>query len=319
MFTTSYKYTLSLIAAALAASTLGAAQVGTMTTFQADTTAKASEVNNNFIVLKDAVNDNDTRLSAKQDRVSGACGIGMYMQSVNADGSVVCQPDTNTVYYAGTGLGLSGTLFTVNTSTIQKRVTGSCNTGYSIRVINADGSVICEQDTDTGDITSVTAAGGLTGGGDSGDVTVKRASGYVSIHSGALHNFDQPDVCIMRYYYGLTYLYFSPDSTSSTCRAITGVSLPDGATITSMKCTIYQNNSNTNNSLYIHLQKQSVDSDYLFSPIATIHPEDDSSSLQTISTSASSKVNNQLYSYFLQFYPKDTGAGFYGCTIGYSY
>ena len=160
MFTTSNRYTLSLIAATLVASTLGAAQVGTMTTFQADTTAKASEVNNNFIVLKDAVNDNDTRLSAKQNRVSGACGTGFYMQAINPDGSVVCRQDINTDsggditgVTAGYGLTGGGTLGTVtlnaNTSILQHRIGNTCSVGSSIRAISINGTVTCEQDKDT--------------------------------------------------------------------------------------------------------------------------------------------------------------------------
>ena len=149
MFTTSYK--LSIIATALVASTLNAGQVGALTTFQANTTAKASEVNNNFIVLTDAINDNDTRLNAKQNLILNACSAGYYMQAVNVDGSVVCQPDvdTNTIYSAGIGLTIKDTTINVDTSTIQSRITGSCATDSAIKSIAADGSVACEADTDT--------------------------------------------------------------------------------------------------------------------------------------------------------------------------
>jgi len=79
-----------------------------------------------------------------QARVNGACGSGSSISQINPDGSVVCEPDNDTTYTAGFGLGLNGTEISVLTSTIQTRVTGTCGTGYAIRTVNSDGSVVCE-------------------------------------------------------------------------------------------------------------------------------------------------------------------------------
>jgi hypothetical protein len=61
--------------------------------------------------------------------------------AVNADGSVVCT-GTGALYAAGTGLALVGTTFSVDPSTVQRRVTGTCASG-AIASIGADGSVTC--------------------------------------------------------------------------------------------------------------------------------------------------------------------------------
>jgi hypothetical protein len=85
--------------------------------------------------------------------------------------------DDNTTYSAGTGLSLTGTEFSVVASVVQRRVSGTCLPGSSIRVVHEDGTVECETDdlgtgTGGGDIAAVYAGTGLSGGGLSGDVTL---------------------------------------------------------------------------------------------------------------------------------------------------
>jgi len=60
----------------------------------------------------------------------------------------------------------------VDAAQIQQRVSGACTSGF-ISTINADGSVVCGTDNvGTGDVTAVLPGSGLSGGGNSGDITL---------------------------------------------------------------------------------------------------------------------------------------------------
>lgn len=51
--------------------------------------------------------------------------------------------DNDTLYAAGTGLGLAGGVFSADTAYLQRRIGTGCTAGNAIRVVNADGSVTC--------------------------------------------------------------------------------------------------------------------------------------------------------------------------------
>jgi Chaperone of endosialidase len=81
-----------------------------------------------------------------QLRVNGVCDPGSSIQQVNADGSVVCELDDDTLYSAGTGLLLDGSVFSADTTYLQRLVFQACGPDSSIRQINPDGSVVCDPD-----------------------------------------------------------------------------------------------------------------------------------------------------------------------------
>ncbi|MEK6606440.1 MAG: hypothetical protein AABZ30_02160, partial [Myxococcota bacterium] len=85
------------------------------------------------------------------------CGDGeLWKYDPAGGGSWSCSADQDTTYEAGSGLTLLGTTFSVNTTAIQTRVTDACASGEAIRVVNGDGTVVCQ------DAESYTAGTGLT-------------------------------------------------------------------------------------------------------------------------------------------------------------
>mgnify|MGYP005843481707 CR=1 FL=1 len=79
---------------------------------------------------------------------------------------------------AGTAGGAIGGI-EIDPSEVQLRVTGTCPAGQAIRQVNQNGTVTCETDNDSGgDITSVTAGTGLSGGGASGAVSLALDTGF---------------------------------------------------------------------------------------------------------------------------------------------
>lgn len=65
-------------------------------------------------------------------------------------------------------------------SSVQARIAVGCLAGTAVRTVNADGSVVCESVTASGDISAVLAGTGLSGGGSSGDVTLTIATGGIT-------------------------------------------------------------------------------------------------------------------------------------------
>lgn len=122
-----YKFLYALSLTVFFASTMMASTVGTLTTFSSGTALSSADMNANFTAVTTAVDDNQAQITAnatvigtnttsvagKQERVSSFCGTGFSIRVINADGTVVCEQDTDTTYSAGTGLNLAGTTFSV--------------------------------------------------------------------------------------------------------------------------------------------------------------------------------------------------------------
>ncbi len=88
-----------------------------------------------------------------QRRVTGLCTSGRAIREIYEDGTVACEETFGgdiTAVHAGNGLSGGATTgevtLSVNTGAIQARVSQTCPTGESIRVIKSDGTVECELD-----------------------------------------------------------------------------------------------------------------------------------------------------------------------------
>ncbi|HSJ56120.1 MAG TPA: DUF2341 domain-containing protein [Anaerolineae bacterium] len=82
--------------------------------------------------------------STVQVRVAEACGAGYAIRQINHDGTVVCEPDDDTIYTAGTGLILDGGEFSV---TPPYRLPQTCTNG---QIAEWDGAAWSCGDDDAG-------------------------------------------------------------------------------------------------------------------------------------------------------------------------
>jgi hypothetical protein len=120
-----------------------------------------------------------------QLRVVGSCPSEEFVQQINQNGGVVCGTASGsgggTVTQVDTGTGLTGGPITgigtiaiapggvgateIDPATVQQRVVGTCPADGYVQEVNADGTVVCGTDTDSGGtLTQVDTGLGLTGG-----------------------------------------------------------------------------------------------------------------------------------------------------------
>ncbi len=144
----------------------------------------ASEISAN------AVGTSEIDSAQVQRRVTGSCAAGDFITSVNEDGTVTCVTENVGLTTVTSAEIVDGTIIAadVNTTQIQKRVTGSCSAGQYIKTVNQDGTVVCQADA-TG-LTTVTSADIV----DATIQTVDLGNGSVNIGKLAANSVDSSKV-----------------------------------------------------------------------------------------------------------------------------
>ena len=161
---------------------------------------------NTLHITDGTVGSVDINSSQVQERVANAAPAGQAIRAISIDGAITSIPVGTgdiTGVTAGSGLsggGVSGAVTLdvttggitsshianatvgsadINTTQVQRRVSGTAAAGQAIRAINTDGSITAIA-VGTGDITGVSAGSGLIGGGTSGSVTLSVTSGGIT-------------------------------------------------------------------------------------------------------------------------------------------
>ena len=282
-------------------------------TYAAGDTLTATKMDN----IKTAVNGNDGNIITNtngitandSDIANNVIGIGANAGNI---GSNTGNISTNTGNISAN---------TTAIATKQTRVIGSCPIDQSIRLINADGTVICEVDSEgPGDIISVIAGPGLSEGGTSGDVTLS-LSGAVSVHGAQFVLSDHGVVSTGTISNPHRSVRGLENTTGLSLDAYANISLPDGVTVKSILCGI-QTKAGVN-LISIVLSKLSLDPliplEFIFLITETLDtptPEEHAFIDDTAAESSGLIDNtNNAYAIGISLLPE--GASIRGCSVRY--
>lgn len=270
------KFLLSIVLTLLLIPSAMAGEIVTPNVFQSGTPAIAAEVNANFSVIETEVNDNNVRITNLETQTSNlvtGCPTGESIRQIAADGTITCEEDTDTdtIYFTGTGLSLSGTTFQL-------------------------------------------------------------APGTVSVQGRAfqkvIDNIDNANYCVLVKPLAASFSFFLPipGATSVACDAVAGVQLPDDVTLTGLYCTVYDDFAT--NAIQGSLQRVDMDTGAVHTVYLTDQSVDvnDEQVVVDITPDGIGRniVNNATYAYTLAFYyttfdfsTMGSLGRFYGCRITY--
>jgi len=141
--------------------------------------------------------------------------------------------------------------FTANTTAKASEVNANFSAVKTAVDGNANDIATNEHDinTNTSDIASavknIAVGRGLVASRSNGDVTIKKANGYVAVHGSAFGSFsEEGNRCIIyRSWLGSAIygIFFGNNSTESFCSAFASVNIPNGATVKKLTCRVKHN------------------------------------------------------------------------------
>lgn len=226
-----------------------------------------------------------------------------------------------------------------------------CAVGSAIRAIAADGSITCEtDDVGAGDITSVTAGSGLTGGGTAGDVTLGIANGAITsahIANGAVGNSKLADGAVTGDKFGLGAVsigsagfnfntHYSvptvvrywdityPVDGQGAQAAYGTLQIPDGVTLNSLSCSVHDSATGVSDHIDAQLYRTYLP-DGKYNVIYETPESSDMPGVQQLrDTTAGDEswriVNNGVYQYTIRIYWGNSAGEalmLYGCRVAY--
>ncbi len=159
---------------------------------------------------------------------------------------------------------------------------------------------------------------------DSRISALETATGFASLSAQAFYNEDNIDDCRWHANAISSYGYYESGGDSG-CRAVAGIQLPHGVTVTSLTCYLYDNNLLNGSSVFgrLHRSDFSGTQATVFSTPQAINSEDvQVLSDTTVNTAGTEIIDNQNYAYRLSIFFDDTDTAdenlrVYGCTVGY--